>query len=155
MRLNKWQKQAFLTCLMEEMPKPPSSEDLELEIQTKLNDLIPDDILNIIEKYPGLIEKKWHWLGPDTHVVLHTGVMDKKDLNTLLHPYKNTIAERLKTQTWLKGAVNSCRTDKDMLAMFPDFKHHIPTENEPTANLPAVSGVPEALAALGWKKKPN
>lgn len=50
----------------------------------------------------------------------------------------------------IRQAINSCNTDKQLLARYPEFAKYLPTQKE-LSNLPTVPII-EHLKAAGWKE---
>lgn len=58
---------------------------------------------------------------------------------------------RYELSTKLDGIAYSCRTRKALVEMLPEFEKYLPTENQPTKNLPVANVVSEFVKA-GWPK---
>lgn len=74
------------------------------------------------------------------------------DYQKVFAPFEKVDEARNKAQNNLKTAIMSCSTLKQLQAMFPEFIKYMPTEAEPTKNLPALANVVADLVKMGWPK---
>lgn len=74
-------------------------------------------------------------------------------LKEVLAPYKAEDKTRNDARNQLRCAIMACSTTVQIAKRFPEFKSYLPTEEKPTANLPALANVVADLSKLGWPKK--
>jgi hypothetical protein len=81
------------------------------------------------------------------------GDVTDEQIKEIVAPYKKEEDERSAMKHKLTHAFEGIRTLKAALKTFPEFKKYMPTEAEPTKNLPALANVMADLSKLGWPKK--
>lgn len=73
-------------------------------------------------------------------------------LEPILKPYKDARDARREARNKLVGAIEGCRTLKQLEKALPEFKKYYPKENATSTNLPALANVVADLSKLGWPK---
>jgi hypothetical protein len=87
----------------------------------------------------------------DTRYII-AGDVAEKDIKAICEPYKAEDETRYKAERSLAGVVEACSTLKQLKERLPEFTKYYPTEEAPTANLPALANVVADLSKLGWPK---
>lgn len=157
MKLTKYQKEAIVRAIMNDVPKLDKSKRHAL-VQAALVKAMSPECRKVFNKTPGIFSTTH--TGDTTydgcnwnlrHVVV--GDAPKDLLEKLLAPYNAEEKKYIEAKTNLANAVMSCTTLKALETMFPEFKKYFPTETQPTKNLPALANVVADLSKLGWPKQ--
>ena len=165
MRLIKSQKEAFVRAVIQDIPVIDFNQQCREIMEKSLKKIIPKHVQDFAAKNPGWIELGYYstpssfsnfaFIMPRSH---HTYIVRDKDaeawqklveLGNLEQEQKQKIKQ---VERQLQGAIYSCTTLKQALEQLPEFKKYLPSEEEPSKNLPVANIVSE-LNALGFPKK--
>lgn len=157
MKLNKYTKEAIVRAIMNDVPKPDKTKR-HAAVQAALVKIMSPECRKVYNKTPKALVT--HHLGDTTYdgcnwdtreVVL--GDVPKANLDAILKPYVDE-DEAYRTAHWqLKNAIEGCSTLNAIKKAFPEFDKYLPTEAQPTKNLPALANVVADLSKLGWPKQ--
>ncbi len=149
MKLTKYQKEAIVRAIMADIP-----EVNELHIFGK----VQADLIAAMSP----LAQELHAKSPDAlkrESVYDIGigygwsaVVGDAEVEPILKPYRVAYKERQRAWNALSAAVHSTSTLKQLQTLLPEFVKYMPTENEPTKNLPALTNVVADLVKLGWPK---
>ena len=156
MKLNKFQKQAVVRSIMADVPKVDKAKR-RAAIQAEVVKLMSPAVRKVYNTIPSalrtqhvgdLIYNGTNWNERD----IIAGDVAEKDIKAICEPYKVEDTKRHDAYTALTGAVEACSTLKQLKERLPEFTKYYPTEEAPTANLPALANVVADLSKLGWPK---
>ena len=156
MKLNKYQKSAIIRAIMADVPKP-DKEKRHAAIQAEVVKLMSPAVRKVFNTTPSALRTQWigdlAYNGADwaTRDVI-AGDVGEKDIKALCEPYKAEDDTRYRAECSLAGVVEACSTLKQLKGRLPEFEKYYPTEEAPTANLPALANVVADLSKLGWPK---
>lgn len=152
MKLTKYDKEAIVNAIMQDVPKPKHNV-LRDEIQAKLVAAMSLEVRKVYKLKPkALVASRLS----SYECLLDFGVdfiVGDADYKEVFKPYKAQQEERDNARRKLSYAVNSCSTLKQLKERMPEFITYFPTEEEPTKNLPALANMVADLSKLGWPKK--
>lgn len=154
MNLDKYTKQAIVKAIMADVPKIDTTKRAEAINAAILKAMSPEVRKLYKTKPEALRRASVAYADPHCYWTHNTVVGDVTDekLKEIVAPYKKEEEERDAMQRKLVGAFEGIRTLKAALKTFPEFKKYMPTEAEPTKNLPALANVMADLSKLGWPK---
>lgn len=156
MKLNKFQKQAIVRAIMADVPKADKAKR-RAAIQAEVVKLMSPDVRKVYNTVPSALRTQHvgdlcydgsSWASRD----VIAGDVSEKDIKVICEPYKAADEARYKAECSLAGVVEACSTLKQLKGRLPEFAKYYPTEEAPTANLPALANVVADLSKLGWPK---
>jgi hypothetical protein len=155
MKLDKYQKQAVVRAIMADVPKPNRAKR-RADIQAEVVKLMSPAVRKVYNATPEALRTQH--LGD----VIYDGSWSSRDIITgdvhpdavavICQPYVDEDHARHKVEGNLKAVVDGCSTLKRLKDRLPEFIEYFPTEEAPTANLPAITNVVADLSKLGWPK---
>ena len=156
MNLTSCQKDAVVRAILLDTPKPDRSKR-HAAVQAGLCKAMSPECRKVFKRTPGILESRYCEYTFDgvrysTRFVV-VGDAAKDTLEKLVQPYKDADAAYSKAEASLTNAIKGCRTLAQLKKIFPEFEKYLPTEQQPTKNLPALANVVADLAKLGWPKK--
>ena len=156
MNLNQYTKQAIVKSIMADVPKPDKTKR-HATVQAAIVKAMSPECRKVYNKTPKALVR--HFVGNTTYddINYHTQEVIKGDVPTstidaILKPYIDEDEAYYKARVQLKAAVEGCRTLGALKKAFPEFEKYLPTEAQPTKNLPALANVVADLSKLGWPK---
>lgn len=170
MRLNKFDKDAFVTAAMEDVPRVDHDTLAKKLVIDCLKASVPVDIQNMIVKYPDWFDSD-HVSMPsnisDFYTTLtprrirwHDVVTDPKDvakMQELAAAAKVQYDERKTIERTLRSTIEGFSTLKSALAALPEFAKYLPTERDGKVDrsMPAVANLVTTMMKAGWPKEKN
>ena len=153
MRLTKYDKQAIVRAIMDDVPKP-NKEKRRIDLQAAIVKAMSPDVRKVYNKTPKALRTKYIGSLVADYGYTNTVVGDVHDkvIAALSKPYEDEDQARTEAEYKLKAAVEACGTLKQLEARLPEFKKYFPTVEKPAANLPALANVVADLSKLGWPK---
>jgi hypothetical protein len=166
MKLNKFHKQAIVRSIMADVPKV-DKDKRRAAIQAEVVKLMSPAVRKIYNTIPSALRKQHvgdliyngtNWnerdiiAGDVAEKDIIAGDVAEKDIKAICEPYKAEDETRYKAERSLAGVVEACSTLKQLKERLPEFTKYYPTEEAPTANLPALANVVADLSKLGWPK---
>ncbi len=155
MNLDKYTKQSIVTAIMNDLP-PIDKAKRTTEIKAAIVKAMSPEVRKLYKTKPGALRhqsvaytSEYRTWGDEIPV----GDVTEEQIKEIVAPYKKEEDERTAMKHKLIGAFEGIRTLKAALKAFPEFKKYMPTEAEPTKNLPALANVMADLSKLGWPKK--
>lgn len=168
MRLNKFDKDAFVTAAMDDVPKVDHDVLAKKLVVDCLKASVPVDIQNMIAKYPD-------WFGAE-HVIMPPNicdfytvltprrirwedvVTDPKDvakMQELAAAAKAQYQSRIVLEGNLRSTIEGFSTLKSALAALPEFAKYLPEERDGKVNrsMPAVANLVTTMMQAGWPKE--
>jgi len=152
MKLTKYEKEAVIRAIMQDVPRKPDNI-LKAEIQAAMLKAMSAPVQKLYKTHPKAIriESISSWdSGMGYRVDFVVGDADTK---SVMVPFIANKKERDDAQNKLSAIVNGCSTLAQLKKLLPEFIAYFPTETEPTKNLPAVANMVADLSKLGWPKK--
>jgi hypothetical protein len=135
---------------MQDLPDP----DLKLmhkEAQAALAEAMSPLCRQLYDQNPDAV--RWEYLdglsAHNTYGETWLAVGDA-DVKTVLEPFLERAKAHRKLKEKLENSMRGIRTLKQLQEAFPKLVKYMPEKPGKTANLPAVTGIVEALEALGW-----
>ena len=157
MHLNQYTKQAIVRSIMADVPKPDKTKR-HAAVQAAIVKAMSPECRKLYNKTPKALVR--HYVGNTTYdgINYHTheviqGDVPAANIDAILKPYIDEDEAYRKAREQLEAAVNGCRTLAALKKAFPEFEKYLPTEAQPTKNLPALANVVADLSKLGWPKK--
>lgn len=153
MRLNTYQKEAIVRAVMQDVPVVDTDKALA-EIQAAVVKTMSPLVRKIYRENPKALRTAhtgYDVIGRGTYAVIVGDV----DLDKTLAPWKAQAEARNDARRKLEGVVNGCTTLKQLQTALPEFVKYMPTEEKPTANLPALANLSADFVKLGWKGGAN
>ena len=156
MNLNKYTKAAIVRSIMADVPAPDKTKR-HAAVQEAIVKAMSPECRKLYKKTPGALIR--HYVGGttydgstyETHEVIK-GDVPTSTIDAILKPYIDEDEAYYKARVQLKAAVEGCRTLGALKKAFPEFEKYLPTEAQPTKNLPALANVVADLSKLGWPK---
>lgn len=156
MKLTKYQKESIIRAIMQDVPKPNKGIRRQ-EIQNAIVKAMSPESRKLFKLRPKALRTDHIGLAYDGVTYnsreLVIGDVDSKKLDEILDKYKKEDESIFDAQQKLSSAIMSCSTLAQAKKMFPEFDKYMPTEEQPTKNLPALANVVADLSKLGWPKK--
>jgi len=154
MKLTKSSKKAIVSSIMHDVPKyVPNFEEGKRKLQEEVVKAMAPEVRKMYKTRPKALATQYvngYSHGFDTTFYVTTGDVD---LEPVLEPYKVAADERYAVSKKIEGIVEGCSTTTQLRKLLPEFDKYIPTDAEPTKNLPAVANVVADLTKMGWPKK--
>ena len=154
MKLTKSSKKAIVSAIMYDVPKyVPSFEEGVRKLQEEVVKAMSPEVHKMYKNRPNALAKEYihgYSHGFDSTFYVIAGDVD---MEPILEPYKVAHDERYAIRTKIEGIVEGCTTTTQLRKLLPEFDKYIPTDAEPTKNLPAVANVVADLTKMGWPKK--
>ena len=155
MNLDKYTKQSIVTAIINDLPPIDKTKRTET-IKAAIIKAMSPEVRKLYKTKPGALRTRcvaytneFRTWGDEMPV----GDVTDAQIKEIVAPYKKEEDERADMQRKLTHAFEGIRTLKAALKAFPEFKKYMPTEAEPTKNLPALANVIADLSKLGWPKK--
>ncbi len=152
MKLTKYQKEAIIRAIMNDVPKPDQAK-AKADIQAAAVKAMSLLVRKVYKEQPKAL--RTHHVSAYNYGFDYAFdiVCGDVDMEPIMQPYTDARDARRKARHQLEGAVMSCSTLKQLESTLPEFKKYFPTEQQPTKNLPALANVVADLTKLGWPKK--
>lgn len=162
MRLTNYQRDAFISAIMNDVPKIDyqtqaeaiAKEDAYNQMPVKVKEAFNDKTL-----LPYFHKQYFYFRGMNfcsVTIYAPEGFDVGADAKTKLHELndlKNSQQEnRNALESKLRGAIYSVSTLKAARELLPDFLDYLPEEDKPTKNLPAVANLIVDFKAAGFPK---
>lgn len=150
MRLTRYDKQAFVRAVMQDIPKN-DDESLFNEIQAKLVEDMSEECRFIYNRNPRALRAEWESEPFDRSN--YTIVVGDADYEKVTLPYRERSREISNIRRQLTSIIEGCSTLKQAKERLPDFVKYLPSETPSgkIANLP-VDSLKKGLRGLGWPK---
>lgn len=165
MKLNKWQKQAFVNAVMQDIPSVDYLEDFRAFVMKEGLKTLPKEILAIHNdpKTIGYLDKQSQWFSGLSTVYYYAvlGWLPKEDeaIKLAREDSETKIlaqAERCREiKAKLQGAINSCSTLKQAETLLPEFIKYLPKDTGSVIDrtMPVIADLVVTLTAAGWPKE--
>lgn len=148
MRLTKYQKEAFIRAVMQDVPNVVGPL-LEEEVQNALIKGMSPPVRRLYKTNPNALRVQYSYdfseRGNRKYFV------GDADYDAITAPFLERVRSRSEAKRSLTSTFEGCSTLKQLQATLPEFQKYMPTEEKPTPNLPAVANVVMTLVALGWQ----
>lgn len=155
MKIDKYQKQAIVKAIMADVPAP-DKDKRRADIQAQIAKLMSPAVRKVYKTIPSALRVQYAgdviYNGSRESRDVIVGDVPSKAVEEILQPYMAEDHARWKAQGDLEGVINGCSTLKMLKDRLPEFIKYFPTEEAPTANLPALANVVAELSKLGWPK---
>lgn len=157
MKLTKQVKEAIVRAIMLDVPKPNKANRHQI-VQAAITKAMSPECRKVFTRTPEVLVEKFtgETLYDDTSWstrYVRLGDAAEKVLDEAIHKFKQEDEAYVKARNNLQFAIMACTTLKQLAATFPEFEKYMPTEQQPTKNLPALANVVADLSKLGWPKK--
>lgn len=155
MRISKWDKEAIVKAIMHDVPKPDKKKRKD-ELQAAIVKAMSPEARKLYNRTPSAL-RTYHlgdiiydgnWSSRDVIV----GDVTNSMVDEMTKKYIDEDNAVVTARRSLKGAIEACTTLKQLNDRLPEFKKYFPTEEKPTANLPALANIVADLSKLGWPK---
>ncbi len=156
MRLTIYAKSAIIRAIMDDVPAPDKVKR-RTDLQDAVVKAMSPEARKLYNKTPKAL--RTYYVG-DTIYDGHgwgtrdiiAGDVEDKVVDALVKPYKTEDHDICATKRKLQSIVEGCSTLKQVQTLLPEFKQYMPTEAEPTKNVPVVANMVADLSKLGWPK---
>lgn len=155
MKLSKYQKQAILVAISNDIPQPDKAAR-KAAVQAEVVKLMTPAVRKVYKETPNALRNECVY---DLHDgqswesrIIVRGNVSEKVIEELMKPYREADEERGAIIHKLKGVIDACTTLKKLKDTLPEFEQYFPKENEPVKNLPAVANLVTDMMKLGWPK---
>lgn len=163
MRLTVSMKNSLVAAIFGDVPKVDYVTEIEQIVRKTAFDVLPPEIQALPQDvFQSFIARESYWgsevqqnfyLPTDnkalTFKILRARLKENPRFMELCALHNEQKEARCKIKNEIRQAINSCNTDKQLLARYPEFAKYLPTQNE-ISNLPTVPII-EHLKAAGWK----
>lgn len=151
MKLTKYEKEAIIRSIMQDVPKPAHNKVRD-EIQEALVKAMSPEVRKVYKLKPrALVTTRLYSSDvPLDHSI--DFVYGDANVGEVLKPFKEQVEARNAAHRNLSAAVMGCSTLAQLKKLLPEFISYFPSETEPTKNLPAVANMVAELSKLGWPK---
>lgn len=156
MKLSKYQKEAIVRAIMNDVPKPDKSKRHAIA-QAAIVKAMSPECRKVFNKTSNALATSH--TGDVLYDINYSqrsviiGDAPKEALSKVLQPYENEDENYRKAYRNLEKAIMGCSTLAGLKKLLPEFDKYYPTETEPTKNLPAIANVVADLSKIGWPKK--
>lgn len=149
MKLTKYDKEVFVRAVMADV-KEPDAAKIQEDIQSAMVSAMSTEVQAIYTTHPKALNT-----GYVNNVISGYGavkvVIGDANASEVTKPWREANEARYKCQRDLESAIKGITTLKKLQDSFPELVKYMPTENETTNNLPALSNVVANLVKIGWK----
>lgn len=149
MKLTKYNKEVFVRAVMADI-KEPDIQKIKEDIQAAVVAAMSPEVRALYVTHPKALNT-----GYARNVAYGYGgqqfIIGDVDLQVVAQPWVDAYIARLDCQSDLESAIKGITTLKKLQDSFPELVKYMPTENETTNNLPALSKVVANLVKIGWK----
>lgn len=164
MRLTNMDRDAFITAVMDDVPKIDYQTQAEKIAREGLDKSLPEDLLAVVKKYPQHFDTSTVRLpsplnniavrGPYNYSSLEKLPKVEAELDKLAAKYQLQKEARRDLRTKIHGAIYGCTTLKAAQERLPEFVKYLPKDRDGTLtpNLPAVVNLVADLTKAGWPK---
>jgi hypothetical protein len=165
MKLLKYQKEAIVRSIMNDVPEVDYQELIQKEVTAWAVERLPANIKRIwdapdsrsylrTERYyfeRAFIEAPGYW-----HTAANEDTDDAKALRAKISELKALEDAQDQARSELRSkvfaVVMSCNTHKQFIERLPEFEEYLPAEAAPSTNLPVVANIVANLTKAGWPK---
>jgi hypothetical protein len=153
MNLDKYTKQAIVKSIMQDLPAIDTDARAKAIKEAIVKAMSPEVRKMYKTKPEALRRTSVAYTNPNRwYEEVVVGDVTNEQIKEIVAPYEKEENERAAMRRKLEHAFLGIRTLKAALKAFPEFKKYMPTEAEPTKNLPALANVMADLSKLGWPK---
>lgn len=168
MRLTKYDKEAFVRAVMQDIPQIDYKQMLRIKILNANTEKLPPAAKALLcsTKDEHLIKREKHeYAAHDerglTYVWCDTYPTDgwqteafNKEITEIVQKAREQDAAREAVETKLTGIIESCSTLKKAHETLPEFIKYLPQQRSSTGvgNLPAIANIVADLSKMGWPK---
>lgn len=161
MRLTKSDKDAFITAVVQDIPKVDYLEQIRAIVVEDSINRLPEKVQAIArdKTLSHFLETTSYWTGNNsilvyrargTHYSPSKAAQAKiNDLTKLSNEQETRLGD---ARAKLRGAIEPCTTLKVALERLPEFEQYLPKQQEKTVYLPSIANLCADLATLGWPK---
>jgi hypothetical protein len=166
MRLTKYDKEAFVKAVMNDVPSVDYDEQVRSKMKAWGLESLPEDLRPLAKKYPDYFEKPYVYTPancPNVSTIcrpdwVYYGFKDQEpekyaELTAIDVEAKAQYETREAMRRKVTGLINVCSTLKTAKARLPEFEKYLPAEHGGTGvvNLPVANVLAELMNA-GWPK---
>lgn len=148
MRLNRHQKSAIVRAIMDDIPEANYAA-LREKLQAAVCAQMSPEVRKLYQKNPKALRRESVY-GMNSYGMTSIIVGDVTDLEDIAAPFVAEAGQRAAFKTKLNAMVEGVTTLKQLKEILPEFEKYFPTEEKPTANLPAVANLVADAVKLGW-----
>ena len=149
-KLTNFIRDAYVEACMSEVPKP-DYEALKKEAQDLLYRAMSPVVRKVFREAPNALKSDNFSELADrglTRLIL----ADVK-WSEVLAPVLEKAGARTRVRQQIRSQAYACKTGKQLEEALPQFAHHVPKPDQPTAHLPVSTKFAEDLKALGFQPK--
>lgn len=150
MKLNTYAKQAIVRSVMNDTPTVGEAK-LRADVQKALVAAMTVGARRLFKTSPTALATDTQYFSSQRSSFRF--FKGDADFTVVLKPFVELEDKRKTVELNLANAIGSCNTLKQAQEMFPEFVRYMPTEEQPTKNLPALVGVVTDLVVMGWPRR--
>ena len=164
MRLNKYQKDAFVAAVMQDVPQIDYHEQKQAIVNEVVLDSMPEPVRAIAKNpaYAGWLGEQMYWVpGGSVYAYSHSDGISIKEQYPKAWEKLEAIAEAEKAhaekiralRAKLEGVAAGCSTRKALAEALPEFEKYLPAApSETCKTLPALANIVTDFIQAGWPK---
>lgn len=168
MRLTQYDRDAFVTSAMDDVPMVDYDEQAKKLVLDHLRKVLPSDLQDAITKYPEWFDARTINLPGSLQNfatrLCNQGYSDNflakwpecvAQLKELAAAKKEQNAKRSALSQQLRVAITACNTLKQALEALPEFKKYLPEDRDgdkKCRQMPVIANLVADLTNLGWPK---
>lgn len=164
MNLNKYDRDAFVAAVMDDVPMVDYKEIANTKAVAAVVALLPKEVQAVYKKFPGYLDNNsvhmphefsnlWMPRPLDGFKCLQNNAELWEELKQLAVKAKTQEEARDTLSAKLRGAIESCRTLKQAQERLPEFAKYLPADRDGSSitTLP-VANIVADLTSAGWPK---
>ena len=154
MRLNKYQKSAIVSAIMDDVPGIDTVARAK-KVNAEILKAMSPAVRKLAKTHPNALRtNSVKYADPNREWGYGTviGDVDDDTIRKIIEPFEAEAREYEEMRRRLKATIEGCTTLKQLKDSMPEFAKYFPTETEPTKNLPVVTNLVTDLMKLGWPK---
>lgn len=143
-------RDAYVEACMSEVPKP-DYEALKKEAQDPLYRAMSPAVRKVFREAPNALKSDtFSELADRGYARL---ILADVKWSEVLAPVLDKAGARTRVRQQIRSQAYACKTGKQLEEALPQFAHHVPKPDQPTAHLPVSTKFAEDLKTLGFQPK--
>ena len=149
MKLANYQKDAIVRAILADIPVEQDEVTIRA-VQTALVKAMSPAARKLYRECPAALRTQY-----EVRLLFrrsHTFVIGDANFEAVTEPWRHEVKRKEAAASNLRAVVQGCNTLAALKKALPECEKYFPSEDAPTANLPALTNVVTDLVALGWPK---
>ena len=149
-KLTNFIRDTYVKACMSDVPKP-DYESLRKEAQDLLYKAMSPGVRKVYREAPNALKyETFSELADRGYAKL---IIADVKWSEVLAPVLEKAGARTRVRQQIRSQAYACKTGKQLEEALPQFAHHVPKPDQPTAHLPVSTKFAEDLKALGFQPK--